>query len=114
VNDDATGAGAVRVTGPVPSSDAAKVVSSGPWTPDKRPNAGPAPVQKVRVGKRHELTDDDLREIIKKVGRPWLHRRKFIPLWKINALRNQGFSLRQVGVLYGVSASTIKRRLRGE
>jgi len=114
VMDDSTGAEAGRVTAPVSSGDAAKVVPSGPWTPDKRPNSGPAPVQKVRVGKRRELTDDDLREIIKKVGRPWLHRRKPIPFWKIKALRIQGFSLRQVGVLYGVSASTIKRRLRGE
>ena len=114
MNDDSTGAGASRVAAPVSSGGAAKVVPSEPRTHDTRPNTGPAPVQTVRVGKRRELTDDDLREIIKKVGRPWLHRRKPIPFWKIKALRNQGFSLRQVGVLYGVSASTIKRRLRGE
>jgi len=112
MTDDSTGAGVARVTAPAPSGSAAKVSLVDPRTSGVRPNAGPAPVQPVRIASRHELTDDDLRDIMKKVGRPWYHRRKVIPVWKIRALRNAGFSYRQVGKVYDVSASTIKRRLR--
>ena len=99
---------------PASSSNAAKELPGEPRTHDKRTNTDSAPVQTVRVAKRHELGDEELKEIVKKVGRPWYHRRKVIPRWKIKALRDAGFSLRQVGRVYDVGPTTIKRRLRGE
>lgn len=60
----------------------------------------------------HELGKEHIRDAIQKVGRPWYNRKRYIPLWKVKAYRTAGFSLRQVGELFGVSATTIKRRLR--
>ena len=65
------------------------------------------------VVKKHEITGQELQKVIAQVGRPWHNRRKPISVWKIRALRQFGFSYRQVGKVFGVSASTIKRRLKG-
>lgn len=58
------------------------------------------------------LSKEDLREIRRKVGAPWHDRRRRIPVWKIKALRQCGYSYRQVGRVFNVSGSTIRRRIR--
>ena len=67
----------------------------------------------TQIVKKHEISTEEYQEFVKKVGRPWFKRRKPIPVWKIKSLRNLGFSYSQIGKLFGVSSSTIKRRLRG-
>jgi hypothetical protein len=75
------------------------------------PGSARAPTLK---NKPLKLTDEDLRNAIKRVGRPWRNRRKRIAVWKIREYRREGFSYRQIGEIYSVSATTIKRRLRGD
>lgn len=59
-----------------------------------------------------EISKEELKEIIRKVGRPWHDRRRKISVRRVKSLREVGFSLRQISRLYGVSEATIRRRLK--
>jgi DNA-directed RNA polymerase specialized sigma subunit len=60
-----------------------------------------------------EITDEELKKIIQKVGRPWHRRKRRISVKRVKSLREQGFSLRQIARWYDVSEATIRRRLKG-
>jgi len=61
-----------------------------------------------------EISKEEMRDYIKTTGVPWYPRRKKIPLERVNALREAGFSLRQVAKIYRTSEATIRRRLEGK
>ena len=61
-----------------------------------------------------EITKDEMREYIRIAGKPWHHRRKKIPLKRVRALLDSGFSVRQVALIYHTSEATIRRRLSGK
>ena len=58
------------------------------------------------------ITEDELKEIIQRVGRPWHNRKRRISVKRVKSLRKLGFSLRQIARLYNVSEATIRRRLK--
>lgn len=82
-------------------------------SPPVHPRGGHGPAG-MPSPKPRELTSEELRDAVKRVGRPWGNRKKVVPRRMIKAYRRAGFSLRQIGKLYGLSATSIKRRLRGE
>jgi hypothetical protein len=60
------------------------------------------------------ISPEEMKEYIRLVGKPWHHRKKKIPIRRVKALKEAGFSLRQVAKIYGTSETTIRRRLHGK
>jgi len=61
-----------------------------------------------------EFSNKEMKEFIRVAGVPWFNRRKRIPRKRIEALRNAGFSIRQIAKIYGTSDSTVRRRIKGK
>jgi DNA invertase Pin-like site-specific DNA recombinase len=61
-----------------------------------------------------EFSKKEMKEFIRVAGVPWFNRRKRIPRKRIEALRNAGFSIRQIAKIYGTSDSTVRRRIKGK
>lgn len=72
------------------------------------------PVQGKDRRKTIEFSKKEMKEFIRVAGVPWFNRRKRIPRRRIEALRNAGFSIRQIAKIYRTSDSTIRRRIKGK
>lgn len=59
------------------------------------------------------ISPEEMREYIRLVGKPWHHRKKKISIRRVKALKEAGFSTRQVAKLFHTSETTIRRRLKG-
>jgi hypothetical protein len=114
MNDDAGSATAARPVTVASNKNATTDARTEPIKPDASQRTDPVRSRTTHLAGKRELSDEYIREVIQRVGRPWFNRKRVIPAWKIRALRTAGFSLRQVGMLYSVSGSTIRRRLQGQ
>lgn len=85
-----------------------------PMTPDQDTETSGRPAD-ARDGQNPVvISPDEMKEYIRIAGKPWHHRKKKIPLKRVRALREAGFSIRQTAKIFHTSETTIRRRLGGK
>lgn len=82
--------------------------------PDRRTKPSGRPVPRRDGGDTVVFTKAEIKEFLRIAGKPWHDRKKKISLKRVKALRELGFSIKQVAKIYRTSETTIRRRLKGE